>query len=593
MQFCCVSAEEYRQEYVRDAFINGLHSPVIRQRLLESHTLTLQQAFQQARTLELAQKHSANFQSTSFVAAVDADGQAEASVAAINKAPTVGTEKQKCFFCSNDRRPRNKCPAKDSVCNKCTKIEHSVRVCRSTKSDSKLLGAVLSHNQPNSNQPLLCSGQTVKPSQTVNDRNKDSSMTTTYVKNSALKTLIDTGSDLSFISEKVADKLKLFILPISRSVTLADCTQSCTVVGEVVLDITVNGTLYSGQVLSVLNNLFVETIIGKDIMKKHKSVTLHFEGPKPALHFPSQEIFSCNLTAMSIEPPTLFANIPSDVKPIACKSRKYTIHDKNYIAGETNRMLKEGIIEPSMSPWRAQVLVVPETDTHRKRLVIDYSRTINTYTELDAYPLPRIDETVNEISNYSVFSTLDLKSAYHQIPLREDEKKYTAFESGDRLYQFTRMPYSVTNGVAAFQRTIDIIEKENIPATFAYVDNVTIGGKSKDEHDQNLKKFLDASKKYGITFNHNKSILSSTSIKLLGYEVHHNTVKSDPDRLKPLIELPPPEDTAAQRRVVGMFAYYSRWIKDFSSKIRPLVNNTTFPLREDVRSSFDILKKRP
>ena len=212
--FADVSAEEYRQEYVRDAFINGLHSPVIRQRLLESHTLTLQQAFQQARTLELAQKHSTNFQSTSVVAAVDADGQAEASVAAIYKAPTVGTEKQKCFFCGNDRHPRNKCPAKDSVCNKCTKIGHWVRVCRSTKSDSKFLGAVLSHNQPNSNQPLLCSAQTVKPSQTVNDRNKDSSMTTTYVKNFALKTLIDTGSDLSFISEKVADKSKLFILPI-------------------------------------------------------------------------------------------------------------------------------------------------------------------------------------------------------------------------------------------------------------------------------------------------------------------------------------------------------------------------------------------
>ena len=83
-----------------------------------------------------------------------------------------------------------------------------------------------------------------------------------------------------------------------------------------------------------------------------------------------------------------------------------------------------------------------DTDTHRKRLVIDYSRTINTYTELDAYPLPRID--VNEISNYSVFSTLDLKSAYHQIPLRDDEKKYTAFESGGRLYQFTNFIYQFT-----------------------------------------------------------------------------------------------------------------------------------------------------
>ena len=155
---------------------------------------------------------------------------------------------------------------------------------------------------------------------------------------------------------------------------------------------------------------------------------------------------------MNIDPPSLFVSIPADAIPIACKSRKYTIHDKTYIADETHRLLKEGIIEPSVSPCRAQVIVVPETDTHRKRMVIDYSRTINTYTELDAYLLPRINETVNEISNYSFFSTLNLKSAYHQISLREEEKKYTAFESG-----------GITNGIAAFQRTIKRKHSSYIP----------------------------------------------------------------------------------------------------------------------------------
>ena len=70
-------------------------------------------------------------------------------------------------------------------------------------------------------------------------------------------------------------------------------------------------------------------------------------------------------------------------------------------------MLKEGIIEPSQSPWRAQTLVVcPEN--HKKRLVVDYSQTINRFTHLDAYPLPRIVDMVNEIASYQVFSTLDL-----------------------------------------------------------------------------------------------------------------------------------------------------------------------------------------
>ena len=214
------------------------------------------------------------------------------------------------------------------------------------------------------------------------------------------------------------------------------------------------------------------------------------------------------------------------------------------------------------------------------------------YTELDAYPLPRIDDVVNKISTYSVYSTLDLKSAYHQIPLKAEDKLYTAFESGGKLYQFTRLPFGVTNGTAAFQRTLDtIIEREELRDTFAYVDNVTICGRNQDEHDVNLQKFLTAAVKHNMTFNADKSIFSSRSITLLGYVVENGTMKPDPARLRPLVNLPAPHNAASQRRVVGMFAYYSKWIRDFSTKIRPLSHNTIFPMPEEVVEVFKMLKE--
>ena len=110
-------------------------------------------------------------------------------------------------------------------------------------------------------------------------------------------------------------------------------------------------------------------------------------------------------------------------------------------------MLKEGIIEPSQSPWRAQTLVV-SPENHKKRLVVDYSQTTNRFTLLDAYPLPRIEDMVNEIDSYGVYSTLDLTSAYHQGTIKPEERKYTAFEAAGSLYQFCRSPFGVTNGVA-------------------------------------------------------------------------------------------------------------------------------------------------
>ena len=132
-------------------------------------------------------------------------------------------------------------------------------------------------------------------------------------------------------------------------------------------------------------------------------------------------------------------------------------------------MLKEGIIEPSRSLWRAQV-VVTKDENHKKRMAIDYSQTINKFTPLDAFPLPRINELINDIAQYRFFSTIDLRSAYHQVPLKDEDKPYTAFEARNGLYQFTRLPFGVTNGVACFQREImKFVREEDIKAVFQSV----------------------------------------------------------------------------------------------------------------------------
>ena len=104
-----------------------------------------------------------------------------------------------------------------------------------------------------------------------------------------------------------------------------------------------------------------------------------------------------------MDPPEPFANLAENCHPIASKSRPYRRDDLKFIEGEVERLLKEGIIEPSNSPWRAQV-VVTKDDNHKKRLAIDYSQTINRFTQLDAFRLPRINDLVNDIAQYQVFS---------------------------------------------------------------------------------------------------------------------------------------------------------------------------------------------
>ena len=96
-------------------------------------------------------------------------------------------------------------------------------------------------------------------------------------------------------------------------------------------------------------------------------------------------------------------------------------------------------------------------------MVIDYSLTINRFTNLDHYSLPRIDDQINEIVTNEIYSTLDLKSAYYQIPFAPKDREETIFEANGKLYQYCRLPFKVCNRVSAFQRIIDnMIEKHNL-----------------------------------------------------------------------------------------------------------------------------------
>ena len=147
--------------------------------------------------------------------------------------------------------------------------------------------------------------------------------------------------------------------------------------------------------------------------------------------------------------------------------------------------MKEGIIEPSSSPWRAQDLVTG--NNHKKRMLIDRTDTINKYTLLNVYPLPNIQRYINKSAQYSHFSTLDVKSAYHQVEIPIEDRPYTAFEVNKKLYQSERILFGLTNAVSCLQRIIDdIIERNNCKGTFAYLDNITICGKTKEERDVNL-----------------------------------------------------------------------------------------------------------
>ncbi|KAL1454481.1 hypothetical protein WDU94_010725 [Cyamophila willieti] len=567
-KFQKVSAEVYTQEYIRDAFISGLTSARIRQRLLENTTLTLEEAYNQARALELAEQQSASYVNPTLhdVTACQEDFVETTAAAQSHKT---------CYFCGNSWHPRSSCPAKEAQCSTCSKTGHYSRVCQSKASTSR--GTYRRNKKTSASTDVTASITAASPS------SLQRSVIDITVNNVPLKALVDTGSSLSFINRALLKKCRITPFPYHRKISMANSSLSTDITGQCRINLRVADNSYKDVTFLIMSNLCCDVLIGHDVLQCHAALEVQFHGPLPPLKI-------CNLAVAKVEPVSLFANLSPNCSPTVTKSRKQSIEDRQFIRAEIERMLQDGIIEESNSPWRAQAFVV--RDGKRKpRMVIDYSQTINKYTLLDAYPLPRIEDIVSKVAEHQVYSIIDLKSAYHQVPIIDCEKQYTAFEASGKLYHFLRVPFGVTNGVACFQRTVDrIVENEKLEGTYPYLDDVTVCGRDQNEHDENLKKFLSVVDKYNLTLNKDKCKFSVYSVSLLGYNISNKTIKPDPERLKPLLDMPVPHDTASLQRALGMFSYYSKWVPSFSDKVRPLLK-CSFPLQEETISAFKLIKQ--
>ena len=231
--------------------------------------------------------------------------------------------------------------------------------------------------------------------------------------------------------------------------------------------------------------------------------------------------------------PNLLRNITRNCKLIAIKTRKFSTSDQALVKAETDRLLNENRIEKSNSPWRAQPLV--DNGKGKRRMRIDYSRTINLFTELDAYPQPNSDSIVKEVAKWKRISTSDLKSAYHQIKIHPKDLHYAAFQFGLEPYLCKVMPFGLTNAVLAFQRVMnEFIDRYKLKGINVYLDNITVGGIDQASHEENLNVLKEAAKKEHFTFNEDKCQHNRSQIQLLGHLMGNGEIKPDPERIAPL-----------------------------------------------------------
>lgn len=285
-----------------------------------------------------------------------------------------------------------------------------------------------------------------------------------------------------------------------------------------------------------------------------------------------------------------------DAKPVKQRAYNYSPKVLEAMHAELDVFLLEDKVEPSQAEWASPVVMVRKPD-ESYRFCVDY-RQVNKITKGDSYPMPNLSSLLDSLSKARYMSKIDLKNAFLQVPLSDESSKdITSFiVPGRGLFRFKVMPFGLTNSPATFQRLVDkLFGPDLFPFVIAYLDDILIVTPDFETHCRLLQEVFHRLQKAGLKVNADKCDFCCQEIKYLGYVVTPEGLSTDPDKVAPVINFPPPKTIRQLRRFLGMAGWYRRFIPNFSSIAAPLTalqkKNSRWRWTEDQEHSFDALKE--
>ncbi len=259
--------------------------------------------------------------------------------------------------------------------------------------------------------------------------------------------------------------------------------------------------------------------------------------------------------------------------PIKQKAYPLSPELQKELGKQIQELLQAKLIRPSSSPWGSPVLFVKKKDG-TYRMVIDY-RKLNGVTKSDAYPLPTIQDNLDQIGSGRVFTTLDATQGFLQNPLHEDDIPKTAFTTRYGLFEYVVTPFGLKNSPSAFQRMMNEILSDLLDkCCVVYVDDILIYSSNMDEHFKHLELVSERLNANGIQVNVKKSKFAQESVVYCGFKVEGGRITVDPDKVKAVTNWPAPQTVSAVRSFLGFVGFYRRFIEGFARIAAPLTDLT-------------------
>ncbi|GAU46351.1 hypothetical protein TSUD_180840 [Trifolium subterraneum] len=557
----------------------------------------------------------------------------------------------KCYRCGKIGHRSFECKKDKDVCYSCGKEGHKSKECKATTPTCFNCGEE-GHKSPECKKPKKVTGKVFALNGEGADQVDNLIRGTCFIHDTPLIAIIDTGATHSFISMDCMKRLNIPVYemsgcmnietPASGSVVTRLVCRNCPVsvfgrhFGMDLVCIPLSGIdVIFGMNWLVFNQVHIncceKTVIFpkserslslmngeevKESLNDHGELfmvfgSLNLEGGIKLEELPVvsefSDVFPEDISDLPPEREVEFGiDLVPGTSPISMAPYRMSASELNELKKQLEELLEKKFIRPSVSPWGAPVLLVKKKEGSM-RLCIDY-RQLNKATIKNKYPLPRIDDLMDQLVGACVFSKIDLRSGYHQIRVKTEDVPKTAFRTRYGHYEYTVMPFGVTNAPGVFMEYMNRIFHSFLDKfVVVFIDDILVysksgairsyyDSKSGEEHKEHLRIVLQVLKEKKLYAKLSKCEFWLEEVSFLGHVISSGGIAVDPAKVDAVMKWGTLESVVEIRSFLGLAGYYRRFIEGFSKMALPLTlltrKDQAFVWDEKCEKSFQELKEK-